>query len=232
MLARMKECLAPGGRVALIEYRGEQSSSKSPRQIPLDHAMTVDQVMSEWRPAGFELVTRIEFLPTQHFFVFKNADDKTRPAIRTLAIENAPSVSTFDHKFYFAGQPGEEALRQFAGFGVKTVVNLRGDRELADLGFHEKPVIEKMGMKYVQAPMDQEIPDASTLRKIMDALDGANDAPVLLHCADSNRAGAIWALYAGQRNNLTVDEAIAEGKAAGMSIPALEKAVRSALSKR
>jgi protein tyrosine phosphatase (PTP) superfamily phosphohydrolase (DUF442 family) len=71
-----------------------------------------------------------------------------------------------------------------------------------------------------------------SLGKIMDALDSAKDAPVLLHCADSNRAGAIWALYAGQRNNLPIEEAIAEGKAAGMSIPALEKDVRKALSKR
>jgi uncharacterized protein (TIGR01244 family) len=229
MLARMKECLAPGGRVALVEYRGEKSLSKSAFPIPSDHAMTVDQVTNEWIPAGFELVTRVEFLPTQHYFVFKNADDKTRPAIRALTIENTPNVSTFDHKIYFAGQLNEEALKQFAGFGVKTVVNLR---EPATNSFDEKPIIEKAGMTYVQAPMDLEIPDASTLRKIMGALDRANDAPVLLHCGDANRAGAIWALYAGQRDNLTVDAAMAEGKAAGMSIPALEKAVRKALSKR
>jgi hypothetical protein len=66
----------------------------------------------------------------------------------------------------------------------------------------------------------------------MDALNSANDARVLLHCTDSNRAGAMWALYAGQRNKLNADAAIAEGKAAGMSSPALEKAVREALSKR
>jgi uncharacterized protein (TIGR01244 family) len=232
MLARMKECLAPGGRVALIEYRGEQSRSKSAFPIPLDHAMTVDQVINEWRPAGFELVTTVEFLPIQHFFVLKNADDKTRPAIRALTIEKMTNVSTFDHKIYFAGQPDEEALKQFAGFGVKTVVNLRGDRELADLNFDEKSVIEKAGMKYVQAPMGSEIPAAPTLRKIMDALDSANDAPVLLHCADANRAGAIWALYAGQRSKLNIEEAIAEGKAVGKSSPASEKAVREALSKR
>jgi uncharacterized protein (TIGR01244 family) len=232
MLAHMKECLAPGGRIALVEYRGEQSSGKGAFPIPRDHAMTVNQVINEWRPAGFELVTSVEFLPIQHFFVFKNADDKTRPAIRALTIENTPNVSTFDHKIYFAGQPNEEALRQFAGFGVKTVVNLRGDGELASLSFDEKAAIEKAGMKFVHAPMDRGIPDASTLRKIMDALDSAKDAPVLLHCADSNRAGAIWALYAGKRNNLTVEEAIAEGKAAGMSTPVSEKAVREALSKR
>jgi protein tyrosine phosphatase (PTP) superfamily phosphohydrolase (DUF442 family) len=65
----------------------------------------------------------------------------------------------------------------------------------------------------------------------MGAFDSAKDAPILMHCSDSNRAGAIWALYAGQRDGLTVEEAIAEGKAAGMNAPTLEKAVREALSK-
>lgn len=230
MLARMKESLAPGGRIALLEYRGEQGPTSS-FPIPRDHSMTIDQVMNEWPPAGFELVTSVEFLPVQHFFVFKNSDDKSRPAIRTLTIENTPNVSTFDHKVYFAGQPDEEALKQFAGFGVKTVINLRSDQEMIELGFDEKAAVEKADMTYVHTPMGFEIPDASALQKIMSALDTANDAPVLIHCASSMRAGAIWSLYAGQQDNLPVDEAIAEGKDAGMSYEGLETAIREVLSK-
>ncbi|MBN2318850.1 MAG: methyltransferase domain-containing protein [Acidobacteria bacterium] len=232
MLARMKDCLAPGGRVALIEYRGERNLGMSRSSIPHDHSMTIDQVMHEWIPAGFELVTLVEFLPMQHFFVFKNAGDKSRPAIRTLAIENTPNVSTFDNRFYFAGQPDEEALKKFADFGVKTVINLRNTRELTGLGFDEKEVVEETGMTYVHAPMGFEIPDASTLREILSALDTANDAPVLLHCTNANRVGAIWSLYARQQGDLSIDEAIAEGKAAGMSLSALEMAAREALSNR
>jgi uncharacterized protein (TIGR01244 family) len=230
MLARMKESLAPGGRIALIEYRGEKSPAKSQFPMPRDHAMTIDEVMNEWSPAGFELITRVEFLPTQHFFVFKNADDKSRPAIRRLTIENTANVSTFDNRIYFAGQPNEDALKQFADFGVKTVINLRTDQELAGLGFDEKAVVEEAGMKYIHAPMSREIPDASTLQKIMIALDTAGDAPVLLHCSTSMRVGTIWSIYAGRQGNLTVDEAIAEGKDAGMNAPVFETAVREALS--
>lgn len=230
MLARMKKCLAPGGRIALVEYRGEPDP-KSPFPLPKDHTMTVDQVMEEWPPAGYELITTVEFLPIQHFFVFKNADDNTRPTIRKLTIEDAPNVSTFDHRIFFSGQPQQEAFRQFAGFGIKTVINLRSAQEAIGLGFDEKAVVEETGMAYIHAPMGKEIPDASTLQKIMNAIDTASDAPVLLHCTDSNRVGAIWSLYAGQRDNLLVEEAIAEGKEAGMNIPAFETAVREALSK-
>jgi len=232
MLARIKDSLAPGGRVALLEYRGEQGPDMSPFPVPRDHAMTVEEVMNEWPPAGFELVTLVEFLPAQHYFVFKNADDKTRPAIRALAIENLSKVSTFDNNIYFAGQPDEEAFKQFADFGVKTVINLRNAQELTALGFDEKEVVQKTGMTYIHTPMGAEIPDESTLQRIVSALDSANDAPVLLHCSGSNRAGAIWALYAGQQGSLTVEEAIDEGKDAGMSTPALEAAVRKVLSKQ
>jgi uncharacterized protein (TIGR01244 family) len=231
MLARMKESLAPGGRIALIEYRGEKTSGSS-FPAPRDHTMTVDQVMNEWSPAGFELVTRVEFLPTQHFFVFKSAADMSRPAIRRLAVENAPNVSTFNNRIYFAGQPTEEALKQFADFGVKTVINLRTVQELAGIGFDEKTAVEKEGMTYVHTPVGGDIPDASRLKEIFSALDTARDAPVLLHCSGSDRVGAIWSLYAGQKDNLPVDQAISEGKEAGMRVPALETAVRKILSKR
>ena len=232
MLARMKDSLAPGGRIALIEYRGERSPGKNQFPIPSDHAMTVDQVMREWSPAGFERVTQVNFLPIQHFFVFKNADDKSRPAIRALDMGNTLNASTFDNKVYFAGQPDEEALKQFADFGVRTVINLRTEEELAGLGFNEKSVVEGAGMTYVHAPMDSKMPDASTLREIMSTLDTAKDTPVLLHCFDSNRVGAIWSLFSGKQGNLSVYEAIAEGKDAGMRNPATEKAVHESLSKR
>ena len=73
MLARMREALAPGGRIALVEYRLEGSSAEHIRR---EHRMSVKQVFEEWEPAGFRLVERHEFLPTQHFFVFEKAPDR------------------------------------------------------------------------------------------------------------------------------------------------------------
>lgn len=73
MLKRIREALAPDGRVALLEYRAEEDQDPEvmPKMIPRDHKMTVDEVMSEWIPAGFKLVERLEFLPAQHYFIFK-----------------------------------------------------------------------------------------------------------------------------------------------------------------
>ncbi len=73
MLAKMREALAPDGKVALIEYRLEGSSAEHIRR---EHRMSVKQVLEEWEPAGFRLLERHEFLPTQHFFVFGKAPDR------------------------------------------------------------------------------------------------------------------------------------------------------------
>jgi SAM-dependent methyltransferase len=68
MLARLRESLAKGGRVALVEYRLEGETA---RHVRVPHRMSVAQVLAEWQPAGFELVERLETLPSQHLFIFR-----------------------------------------------------------------------------------------------------------------------------------------------------------------
>jgi imidazolonepropionase-like amidohydrolase/predicted methyltransferase len=68
MLVRMRDALAAGGRVALVEYRKEDDSAAD---IKPEHRMSVSEVRAEWEPAGFELEALYEFLPSQHLFVFR-----------------------------------------------------------------------------------------------------------------------------------------------------------------
>jgi ubiquinone/menaquinone biosynthesis C-methylase UbiE len=68
MLARIRDSLAPGGQVALVEYRQEGETAS---QIKPAHRMSVAQVLAEWQPAGFELTRRLEVLPSQHLFLFR-----------------------------------------------------------------------------------------------------------------------------------------------------------------
>lgn len=78
MLAKIRECLAPDGRVALVEYRAEENWPGTPEivktMIPRDHKMTIDEVLTEWLPAGFELIALHEDLPGQHVFIFEVTD--------------------------------------------------------------------------------------------------------------------------------------------------------------
>ena len=72
VLAKLRQALKPDGRVALVEYRVEDGTGD---HIKADHRMSVRQVLSEWNPAGFELVELHEFLPGQHMFIFQSSDE-------------------------------------------------------------------------------------------------------------------------------------------------------------
>ena len=68
MLEDMMRILKPGGKVALLEYRDEDGSAA---HIKPSHRMSVKQVKAEWLPAGFKLLDILEFLPSQHYFIFQ-----------------------------------------------------------------------------------------------------------------------------------------------------------------
>jgi ubiquinone/menaquinone biosynthesis C-methylase UbiE len=66
MLRGIRSALKPDGRMALIEYRGEDPS------VPIkpEHKMTVAQVRAEIEPEGFRFIKTIEVLPIQHILIF------------------------------------------------------------------------------------------------------------------------------------------------------------------
>jgi len=67
MLRHLRDALKPGGRMILLEYRGEDPA------IPIrpEHKMTVAMVKAEVEPEGFRLDKTIEALPRQHILIFK-----------------------------------------------------------------------------------------------------------------------------------------------------------------
>jgi SAM-dependent methyltransferase len=68
-MEHVRRSLKPDGRVVLIEYRREDPN------IPINplHKMSVEEVRGELEPMGFRLVKLMDFLPTQHIFVFQDA---------------------------------------------------------------------------------------------------------------------------------------------------------------
>ena len=67
MMHGIVKSLRPGGRVFLIEYRGEDPL------IPISplHKMTRQQAITEMQAVGLHRVETRQFLPTQHFMVFE-----------------------------------------------------------------------------------------------------------------------------------------------------------------
>ena len=122
-----------------------------------------------------------------------------------------------------AGQPSSEALSKLAALGFKTVINLRMPGE--DAPSDERAVVEGQGLRYVHVPLTAGSLSAADVAAVEKVLDDAAAGPVLLHCATSNRVGAVWALVQ-TRKGKSLDEALAAGREAGLRSPALEEAVR------
>lgn len=124
-----------------------------------------------------------------------------------------------------AGQPSAQQLRDAAANGVTTVIDLRRADE--DRGYDEAALAEQLGLRYVRLPIagagDITDANARTLARLLKQDSGKT----LLHCASSNRAGALLSVIEARVNGAAMDDALKFGRDAGMT--SLEPAARAAL---
>ncbi|TGE22323.1 class I SAM-dependent methyltransferase [Hymenobacter aquaticus] len=69
MMRAIKTALKPNGRVALAEYRAEDT------KVPIKriHKMSVEQARKEMKAVGLEFIETVETLPQQHLMFFRRA---------------------------------------------------------------------------------------------------------------------------------------------------------------
>jgi ubiquinone/menaquinone biosynthesis C-methylase UbiE len=74
MLAAMRNSLAPGGRLVLVEFRAEDP------EVPIKplHKMSKRQINKELTANGFKLVQEYDDLPWQHMMFFERQDDAAK----------------------------------------------------------------------------------------------------------------------------------------------------------
>ena len=144
--------------------------------------------------------------------------EKVEPAVIPAYRLIRPGLAT-------AGQPTPEALKGLREMGFRTVVNLRSEKEgPAD----ERALVEAQGLRYVSIPVTADTFSLADIDAVEKILDDPSAAPVLLHCASSNRVGGAWAVIQARKGK-TLEEAEAAGRAAGLHSPQMEAAVRRVL---
>jgi uncharacterized protein (TIGR01244 family) len=121
----------------------------------------------------------------------------------------------------FGGQPTRQTLERLVEMGFRTVVNLRTEREGA---VEEGQIVRGLGLDYVWVPVTASTFSLEDIEAVERVLDDPERAPVLLHCASSNRVAAVWAVIQA-RDGRTLEEAEAASRAAGLHSPSMWEAV-------
>ena len=114
-----------------------------------------------------------------------------------------------------AGQPDVAALKVFADSRYVAIVDMRGpdeDRGMDD----EKGVVEGLGLEYIAFPITSEDELTFDRARELDELIQTYDGPVLVHCASSNRVGAMLALR-HSLNGARDEEALQYGREGGLT---------------
>lgn len=125
-----------------------------------------------------------------------------------------------------AGRPAPEHFALAKSRGVTRVINLCPPAE--PCAYQEDQLVQQLGLEYVNIPVagGGDL-TADNARKLADALAGLQ-GKALVHCASSNRVGALFALKARHVDGKSVDEAMAIGRSAGLK--AMEPIVQSLLA--
>lgn len=137
---------------------------------------------------------------------------------------DALNAAAVTDDLWIAGQISAADIAALADAGVKTVVNLRPDSEMT---FDEQSAVEAAGMSYVSIPVAGAagVTKANAAR-LSESLAGSG--PVMVHCASANRVGALFAIARFDQGGVSIDEAVAYGRARGLTT--LEPLIRQSLA--
>ncbi|HEX8000760.1 MAG TPA: tyrosine-protein phosphatase [Pyrinomonadaceae bacterium] len=127
-------------------------------------------------------------------------------ALQTTKIKN---FGQMDERFYRGAQPKEEDFKVLAAMGIKTIIDLRDDPKP-----YEKPIVESLGMKYVNIPMiSKKYPTEEATAAFLKTVSDPETGKFYVHCAGGrHRTGSMGAVYRFKFYDWSFDQAYAEMK--------------------
>ncbi len=134
-----------------------------------------------------------------------------------------------DELLYVSGQPTVEQFAQLPTMGFTRIIDLRPACE--DHGFDEPKAAMAAAVQYLSLPIATAADLTHTAVSQLDQwLGESTTGKTLLHCASSNRVGALLALRAVWHQRLTAQDSLRMGRLAGLK--SMESAVIDILERR
>jgi uncharacterized protein (TIGR01244 family) len=143
----------------------------------------------------------------------------------TLKPEEALNYRKAGAALATAGKPSAETLAKLRQMGFRTAIDLRQPAEGVAAA---RKAVEEQGLTFVSVPVSPETFSLGDAQKVAAVLSDQNAAPILLFCSSSNRVGGVMAVVERMRGR-SKEEALSEGKKAGLKSAAMEKAVLKVL---
>jgi tyrosine-protein phosphatase SIW14 len=133
----------------------------------------------------------------------QETDQKSAPVVR---IKNFGQI---DDRFFRGAQPKERDYEALKELGIKTVIDLRDDPKE-----YEKPLVESLGMKYVNIAMvAKKYPTEEAVNSFLKLVGDPETGKFYVHCAGGrHRTGAIGAVYRYHFYNWNFDQVYKEMK--------------------
>jgi tyrosine-protein phosphatase SIW14 len=132
-----------------------------------------------------------------------------------VAGPEVPGVHNFhevNEHVYRGAQPNKEGFSALAKLGVKTVIDLRGEKS-------EQSLVEHAGMRYVRLPWSgYKAPAEDQISTVLSLMNDNAAWPVFIHCRrGADRTGTAIACYRIMHDHWTSQQALDEAKSFGMS---------------
>jgi uncharacterized protein (TIGR01244 family) len=139
-----------------------------------------------------------------------------------------PNASFPEPGLMAAGQPTGEQIQLAAEDGYRTVIDLRTADE--PRGYDEPAAAKANGLTYVSLPVAPAF-DQATIDQFLNVMRKA-ERPAILHCATSNRVGALYYAWLVLEKGAKPEEALTKAKAAGLRSPELAERVKKLVAER
>jgi protein tyrosine phosphatase (PTP) superfamily phosphohydrolase (DUF442 family) len=125
-------------------------------------------------------------------------------------------------RLYFADQPDRAGFEAAREAGVEIVINMRAPSET---DWDEEATVEDLGMTYYNVPVTGPAFEQAEFERIEAIIAAHPDDEVLIHCGSSNRVGGWLATHLVTRHEMSEEDAMAVGRAAGITKSGIEKRV-------
>jgi len=129
--------------------------------------------------------------------------------------KGVPNFHQVNANLFRGGQPEKGALVRLKQLGIKTVINLRDDDQLAK---EEANEAQAAGLQYFNIPLARYgRPSDSEIDDVMKLVNSLDNQPIFIHChRGADRTGTVIAIFRIEHDGWTSEQAKAEANHYGL----------------